>query len=255
MKILLNSSKTMDFGRKEFSVKVCKDPVFKENISFLSEILKDLSFDQIKKITKTGDKLASDIMKIYKEFTCGKNKARLKPALFAFSGDVYKEIDAKSYTKEDIEAAEKKIIILSGLYGALTPLTLIEPYRLEMGWDIGLGNYKKLSRFWKKDLTSLIEDILKKDNEKTLINLASKEYRDALDTKDSNLSFTDIYFKEKKESELKTVAVYSKKARGKMIDFIVKERVDNKEDLKEFNGLGYVFDEKLSDDQSFYFVR
>lgn len=260
MKILLNSSKTMNFSEENFSLKDLKEPgikepVFKENINFLSEILKNLSFEQIKKITKSGDKLASDIIDLYKEFSCGNDKTRLKPALFAFSGDVYKEIDTDSYTKEDLETAEERIIILSGLYGVLTPLTLTEPYRLEMGWDIALDNCKKLSLFWKKDLTSFLEDILKNDNEKTLINLASKEYTDAIDTKDSNLSFTNIYFKEKKENSLKTVAVYSKRARGKMADFIVKERIKNKNDLKEFRGLGYIFDEKLSDNQSFYFVR
>ena len=169
----------------------------------------------------------------------------------AFKGDVYNGINAPSLSVQDLDFAQKNVRMLSGLYGVLRPLDLIQPYRLEMGTKLSNTKGNNLYDYWG----SGISEILNADEEKLIVNLASNEYFKAIDKKILKAQILDIVFKEKKNDTYKVIGIYAKRARGLMINYIIRNRLTDAEALKDFSDEGYQYSQELSSDSTWVFLR
>jgi len=176
-----------------------------------------------------------------------------RPAMYAFDGDVYKGLDAYQISSDKIETAQNTIRIISGLYGILKPLDLIQPYRLEMGTKFPVGKNKNLYEFWKKKITTTLNEELTDDE--LFINLASNEYFKAIDTKVLKVPVVNVSFKEFKNGEYKMIGFFAKVARGLMARYIIETNAKTIEDIKAFNSEGYGFSEELSSEKELVFTR
>jgi len=174
-----------------------------------------------------------------------------KQALLAFKGDVYNGINASSLSVKDLDFAQKNVRMLSGLYGVLRPLDLIQPYRLEMGTKLSNVQGNNLYDYWG----SGISEVLNEDEEKLIVNLASNEYFKAIDKKLLKAQILDIVFKEKKNDTYKVIGIYAKRARGLMINYIIRNRLTDAEVLKDFSDEGYLYNQDLSSDSTWVYVR
>jgi len=191
----------------------------------------------------------------YQVFDTDFESVKARPAIFAFKGDVYIGLDVDSLHDDAILFAQNHVRILSGLYGLLRPLDLIQPYRLEMGTKLKNTQGSNLYEFWGNDLTAMINKDLEESNSQELINLASNEYYKAVHPDQLNASIFTIHFREYRSGELKFVSFNAKKARGYMTNYIVRHQLQSPEDLKNFNDHDYVFNEDLSADFELYFTR
>lgn len=252
---ILAPAKKMDFTAGGVAPGGVKKHLFPEKTEKLVSLAVSLGLDELKNRMKISDSLAEKTIREFEEFSFGENKSRLKAAALAFKGDTYKGLDADVFSDNDLAFAEERIRILSGLYGLLSPLTHIEPYRFEMGLRIEVDHFKKISDFWKESVTDELNRLLSTHKEHTLINLASAEYMAAVDKKRLGAEVIDVAFHEEKEGGLKTISTYSKKARGMMARFIVLEKIEVCSQLKHFTGEGYRFREDLSGDNRLVFVR
>ena len=181
------------------------------------------------------------------------NSSNSRQAIYAFNGDVYKGIDAYSVSEDKIELMQDTVRIISGLYGLLKPLDLIQPYRLEMGTKMPVGSNKNLYEFWRRKLTDSLNQELK--NGEVFLNLASMEYIKAIDTKVLKSPMITANFKQLKDGNYKTIAIFSKKARGLMTRYIIDNNINSIEELKGFNSDSYLFSEVLSTDKELVFTR
>lgn len=177
-----------------------------------------------------------------------------KQAVLAFNGDVYDGLNATSFSDIELQIAQEKIRILSGLYGLLKPLDLIQPYRLEMGTKLGIGKYKNLYEFWQTKITKAINNEIKETGG-ILINLASQEYFKVIDTKKINAEIITPSFKDKKDAKYTMISFFAKKARGLMCRFMIQNNISNPEDLKAFDLEGYYFNNNLSKGNNWIFTR
>jgi len=178
-----------------------------------------------------------------------------KPALLAFKGDVYQGLDAATLKTADLKFTQKHLRILSGLYGLLRPLDLMQAYRLEMGTKLPNDAGKNLYEFWGERLTAKINEELSSHRSKTLVNLASNEYFKSIKPRLIDGEVITPAFKERKDGDYKMIGIYAKKARGLMSRFMIKNRIDQAEELKSFDLDGYAFNETLSTDSNWVFTR
>ena len=192
-------------------------------------------------------------MKGFKNGHLSPNKENARQAIYAFSGDVYKGIDSYSIENNKIDFMQNSIRILSGHYGLLRPLDLIQPHRLEMGTKMSFKDYKNLYDYWKKQVSLELNKELSKDE--VVLNLASNEYFKVIDSKVIDSPIYSANFKQYRDGDFKTIAIYSKKARGLMTRFIVDNQIDSIDDIKSFNYDGYIFHEDMSSDKDFVFTR
>ena len=176
-----------------------------------------------------------------------------RQAIYAFNGDVYRGIDAYSIAENKIDFLQNTVRIISGLYGLLKPLDLIQPYRLEMGTKIPVGASKNLYEFWRRKLTDAINQELK-DGE-IFLNLASNEYIKAIDIKVLKTPMITANFKQLKDGNYKTIAIFSKRARGLMTRYIIDNNIDSIDGIKSFNSDGYLFTESISSNNELVFSR
>ena len=176
-----------------------------------------------------------------------------RPAVFAFNGEVYSGLDAYSLPIGKFADLQDRLLILSGLYGFLKPLDLMQPYRLEMGTQMPVGTNKNLYVFWKIKLTTAINALLQKDE--LFVNLASNEYFSAVDAKALKAPIITPEFKDYKDGKLKMISFFAKKARGLMVRYIIDTNAQTLEDLKGFNYEGYQFDANLSTQNKLVFTR
>ena len=218
----------------------------------LIKTLKEFSPKKLSSLMNVSDKIANLNYERYKSWKTPFTNKNSYPAVLLFKGDVYKGLEAETFNKSQFLFAQKHLRILSGLYGLLKPLDLIQPYRLEMGTSLKVGAKNNLYEFWEDKITNQINE---DTPSKYLINLASVEYFKSIDRKSLNLDVINISFKEKKNGDLKTIGLFSKKARGLMSKFIIQNKIKNPVDLKNFNDDGYKFNTKYSDDNNFLFVR
>lgn len=175
------------------------------------------------------------------------------PAIFAFNGEVYRGLDANSFSAADLDYAQDHLRILSGLYGCLKPLDLIQPYRLEMGARLKYYRKTNLYQFWGDEITHALNDILL--DEKILINLASIEYFKAVNTNKLKGTIITPVFKDFSNGEYKSLMTYAKNARGMMSRYIIQDRIEEPELLKSFNGGGYCYSPDMSDEGTYVFIR
>jgi len=214
-------------------------------------ILKNKSQAQISKLMSLSEKLSKLNVDRFQKFKIPFTLDNAKQAILAFKGDVYNGINAPTLSTEDLDFAQDKVRMLSGLYGVIRPLDLIQPYRLEMGTKLSNAKGNDLYDYWGSD----ISDVLNDDESELIINLASIEYFKAIDKKSLNAKILDIVFKEKKGDSYKVIGIYAKRARGLMVNFIIRNRLDNPEALKDFSDEGYRFDRELSNDSTWVYLR
>ena len=176
-----------------------------------------------------------------------------KAALYLFDGDVYTGLAAQQMTEQQVHYVNERLGILSGLYGLLKPLDLMQPYRLEMGTSLPIGKNKNLYEFWKKTITKQLNSELQKDE--LFINLASNEYFSAVDAKALKVPVITPEFKDYKDGKLKMISFFAKKARGLMVRYIIDTNAETIDDLKAFNYEGYAFDANLSSGNKLVFTR
>ena len=179
-----------------------------------------------------------------------------KQAALVFDGEAFRGLSAKTFNESDFEYAQTQLRILSGLYGVLRPLDLIQAYRLEVSSKLENKYGKDLYAFWKEKVTSiLLKDLKKSGKPQILLNLASAEYFKTLDLKNKKIRVLDVEFYEYKEDKFRQVVIYTKKARGMMARYVIENRIDNEEDLKGFAAEGYWFSPQMSSGNKIVFVR
>jgi cytoplasmic iron level regulating protein YaaA (DUF328/UPF0246 family) len=187
----------------------------------------------------------------FQSFSPEFNLENSKQAFFAFKGDVYSGIQAETLTQNDLEFAQSSIRMLSGLYGVIRPLDLIQPYRLEFGIRMPNSRGSNLYKFWGSDLS----DIINSEESNVMVNLASNEYLKGIDKNILDARILNIVFKELKNDTYKVIAIHAKRARGLMVNFIIKNRITDCNLLKSFAVSGYLFNEELSSPVNFTFTR
>jgi len=249
MLAIISPSKTQDFSSchvKTFS-KSRQLPQTQE----LVRLLKDKTESQISKLMMLSDKLSKLNFDRFQAFKTPFSLDNAKQALLAFKGDVYNGIDAPSLSLEDLNFAQNNVRMISGLYGVLRPLDLIQPYRLEMGTKLSNKNGSNLYDYWGNKISKVLND----DEQDLIINLASNEYFKSIDIKILKAQMLDIVFKEKKNNTYKVIGIYAKRARGLMVNYIIRNRITKPKVLKNFSDEGYQYDDMLSSDSSWVFTR
>ena len=246
---VISPSKTQDFTALE-NIDFSNLRQEKSSLELIPTMQK-MSQDDIASLMKISDNLAELNFKRFQGFSSTFDLTNSKQALFAFKGDVYTGIDAASLSNNDLEFAQKNLRMLSGLYGVVRPLDLIQPYRLEMGTRLETTSGKNLYQFWGDKISK----VLNEDESEVLINLASNEYFKGIDKKALDARIIDIAFKEMKDGKLKIIGIHAKRARGMMVRFIIDNRIEDPEELKKFNLEKYEFDKDLSDEKTWVFCR
>lgn len=254
MLILLSPSKSLNLETKIVS-KTHSIPVFLKDSQILINELKKFSALDLAKLMKISDKLAKLNFERYAAFKTPFTIQNSKPAIFIFDGDVYDGIDVENYNEKDLNFAQNHLRILSGLYGILKPLDLIQPYRLEMGTNLKNLRGKNLYQFWIIKITDLLNEELENFAEKIILNLASEEYFSAVNSNQIKGQIINIIFKEKKGDDYKIIGIFAKKARGLMADYIIKNKIQKVEEVKKFNYSNYKFKKEFSDKNNWCFCR
>ncbi len=254
MHIIISPAKSLDFKSEAPQTQNSDIRLPKQATKIASE-LKKYKADQLKSLMKVSDQLAQLNYGRYQDWQYPFDETNVKAALFAFKGDVYAGMDAYSFSGEDIEFANAKLRILSGLYGLLRPLDNIMPYRLEMGTKLSVGKSKNLYAVWGDEITKLLEQDMEEANSEVLINLASNEYFKAINTKLFGKRIVTPVFKDWKNGQYKVISFFAKKARGLMTRFVIQNRIEDPDQLLAFNEDGYYFKADMSNDKELVFVR
>lgn len=252
MKIVISPAKSLDFETK-LPVRKHTQPAFLEQAGSVHKAVKDKSPAELMRLMDISDNLANLNWQRNQDWKTPFTTKNARPAIYAFNGDVYTGLDAYTILPAKVAKLQDTLRILSGLYGVLKPLDLIQPYRLEMGTHLPIGESKNLYEFWKQTVTQSLNSELK-DGE-LFINLASKEYFDAVDTKVLKVPVITPEFKDYKDGNLRMVSFFAKKARGMMVRYIIDKNVRTLNGLKGFNYDGYSFDAKLSKGNTLVFTR
>lgn len=250
MLVVLSPAKKLNFD-DNLKTNESTEPTLISRVKPLRSELKKLSTLEIKKLMNLSDNLSE--LNFSRFQVLGTKKSPKKQAIYAFDGDTYSGLEAETFSKTDLKSAQKKIRILSGLYGVLRPLDLIEPYRLEMGTKFKFKSYNNLYDYWKEDVTSLLNEETKSND--YLINCASNEYFKVIDEKALKAKVITPVFKELRDGKYKIISFSAKKARGMMANYIVKNKVKKVEELKNFNLDGYKYKPSLSSESELVFVR
>ena len=227
-------------------------PPYLESSKKIIRAVRGYSADNLSKLMNTSEKISELNYKRNIKWSLPFNKSNSLQALLMFKGDVYKGISVKDFNKDDFLFAQKSLRILSGLYGILKPLDLIQPYRLEMGTQLKIGKHRNLYDFWGDEITNILNN---DKNNDYLINLASVEYFKSINVDNLKSKLINVSFKEKRDGKYKIIAIYSKRARGLMSRYIIKNKIIDPKSLKKFNLEDYKFNKTLSSDSDLVFTR
>ena len=227
------------------------EPYFKKNVNELVNVVRDLSLKELENLMDISQNLAELNKDRFNKFGNQQKKA----AAFAFAGDTYKGLSIEKFEKDDLDFAQEHLRILSGLYGLLRPLDEIEPYRLEMGSKIKGKHGSSLYDYWGNKISKKLNQQAKKIGSKILVNCASNEYFNAIDTNKLSLKVITPIFMESKNGNEKIVSFYAKNARGAMARFIIRNKLQSEEDLKKFDLDGYIYNAKKSSEGKLVFIR
>lgn len=253
MIVLLSPAKTLDYTPSP--VTKTSQPRFVAESLELVDILKKKSSTDIQKLMKVSEKIADLNVERYGQFEEQFTEANSKQALLAFKGGVYLGLNVECFDEADMAFAQGHVRILSGLYGLLKPLDLMQPYRLEMGTKLQNKKGKNLYEFWGDRITQLINEDLEAVEGQHIINLASNEYFSSVKPNSLKGQLYNIIFKEEKGGIFKIISFNAKKARGVMTKYIVQHRISNPTDLKKFTEEDYSFNESMSDEFTYVFTR
>lgn len=252
---ILSPAKSLDF-KSNLKIEDISQPALLSESKKLIKNLRGKTPQDLKDLMSISEKLA-DLN--YTRFQDWEGAASIsdvsRQAIFAFTGDVYKGLDAMTLSKAEVEYAQDRLRILSGLYGVLRPLDVMEAYRLEMGTSLKVGKHNSLYEFWGDKVTEELNKVLKTQDEKVLINLASNEYFKSVNKKKIEGDIISPEFKDAKAGQYKIIAFYAKKARGMMSRFIIQHQINKVEDLKGFDLGGYRYNDDLSTDKAPVFTR
>ncbi len=254
MIITLSPSKGQDFETPVSVKHITRPQMLEESLLLINELRK-YKAGQIQESMAVSENIAKLNVDRYQSFSTPFTEKNARPALFAFKGGVYRGIPVEDYTQEDLDFAQDHLRMLSGLYGCLRPLDLIQPYRLEMKTRLKNPRGENLYQFWGDRLTDCLNAELKNHQEPTLINLASNEYFKAVKPKLLDGRLLNIAFKEEKNGKARIIAVFAKRARGMMADYIIRNRLEESEAIKAFDREGYRYSQQDSDDKQWVFVR
>jgi uncharacterized protein len=252
MKIVISPAKSLNF-ESELPSTLYSEPFFLKEATTIQKVLKKKKPKALTSLMHISDKLADLNWRRNQDWETPFTPENARPAIYAFDGEVYNGLDAYSLSTEKIEILQDKLRILSGLYGLLKPLDLMQAYRLEMGTNIPIGKNKNLYEFWKKTIVKTLNSELKKDE--LFINLASTEYFSAVDVKLLKVPVITPEFKDYKDGNLKMIGFFAKKARGLMVRYIIDTNAETIDNLKGFNYEGYAFDANLSSGNKLIFTR
>ena len=252
MKIVVSPAKSLNF-ESPLPIQNYTESLFLKDAETIQKTLKKKKPKQLMELMDISEKLADLNWERNQNWSLPFSPENARPAVFAFDGDVYTGLDAYTIPTDKFPLLEDKLRILSGLYGVLKPLDLMQPYRLEMGTSLPIGTKKNLYEFWNKKVTASLNSELQKNE--LFINLASNEYFSAVDTKTLKVPVITPEFKDYKDGKLKMISFFAKKARGLMVRYIIDTNAETIEDLKQFNYDGYAFDANLSKGTTLVFTR
>jgi len=254
MLMLISPAKTLDF-ESPVPVSDYTQPALLDHSQQLINIAKQLSPAEIASLMKISDKLSHLNADRFNQWSTPFSHKNARQALFAFKGDVYTGLQADQLSPEAIQFAQQHLRMLSGLYGVLRPLDLMQPYRLEMGIKLANKAGKDLYTFWGETITEQLNQHIEAQHEKWVINLASDEYFKAVTPAKLKAKLIKPVFLDEKNGKFKVISFYAKKARGMMCRFIIENKITRPEKLTEFDMEGYFFDAQRSTDDEMVFCR
>ncbi len=254
MLIVISPAKTLDYT-SPLATEDFTQPRFLDQSSQLIEILRQLSPNELADLMKLSDKLAGLNVARFTEWQPDFNLDNARQAILAFKGDVYTGLDAESLSAEDFQYAQQHLRILSGLYGVLRPLDLMQPYRLEMGTKLDNAAGRNLYEFWGEQITESLNQCLVEHNTDVLLNLASNEYFKAVKPKQLKATLINVDFKDLKNGQYKIISFYAKKARGMMARYVIEHKIDSVAALRNFNTQGYYYSAEQSKPEHLVFLR
>ncbi|MGM5469745.1 peroxide stress protein YaaA [Flavobacteriaceae bacterium LMO-SS05] len=252
MKLVLSPAKSLDYTSTLPTSKTT-EACFLNEAERLNKLLKKKSARSLSKLMSISDALGQLNYQRNQEWSLPFTQDNARQAIYAFSGDVYRGLDAYSIPTEKINTLQNTVRIVSGLYGILKPLDLVQPYRLEMGTKFPVGKNKNLYEFWKTQVTQTLNNEL--EDGELFLNLASEEYFKAIDTKALKVPIVTAVFKDFKNGQYKSIMTFVKLARGYMTRYIIDTNAKTIEDLKGFNYQGYGFSESMSNSKELVFIR
>ena len=254
MIMVISPAKTLDYtsplATEEFT-----QPRYLEQSSQLIEILRELSPNELADLMKLSDKLAGLNVARFTEWQPDFTLENARQAILAFKGDVYTGLDAETLSADDFQYAQQHLRILSGLYGVLRPLDLMQPYRLEMGTKLVNAVGNNLYEFWGERITESLNQSIAEQKASVLLNLASNEYFKAVKPKQLNATLINVDFKDLKNGQYKIISFYAKKARGIMARYVIQHKIDSVEALKDFTEQGYYYSAEQSKLNHLVFLR
>ncbi len=254
MLVVLSPSKTLDPDAPADAA-ICTQPGHLRESRQLIRRLRELSPIDIAELMRVSMKLADLNFERFQQWKTPFTVDNARPAALAFKGDVYTGLGADDFTRQDLTFAQKHVRILSGLYGLLRPLDLIQPYRLEMGARLGTERGDNLYQFWGDRITEGVRDAMSGQNGPPLVNLASREYFKAVRSESLGVSVITPVFKERKEGRYRVIALFAKKARGMMTRYIVKNRLTSVDEITGFAEEGYRHAPEMSTETEWVFAR
>jgi len=254
MLVTLSPSKGQDFETPTPS-KIYSIPEQLADSQLLINESKKLDVPDVRDLMDVSENIAILNVERFNTWQAPFTPENAKPALFAFKGDVYSGIQKDKYSDDDLTYAQDHLRILSGLYGALRPMDLIQPYRLEMKTKLHNPRGDNLYQFWDERITDVLNKTLGDQQEAVLVNLASNEYFKSVKPKKLDGRLLNISFKETKDGKTRVIAIFAKRARGMMTDFILRNRIEKAEDIKDFGTGGYRYSEQLSTENNWVFER
>lgn len=254
MLAVVSPAKALDFSPAPADLPATEPRLFDQTV-MLAKTTRGLSKGKVAALMDLSDKLAALNVERFRAFSAEQDRSNAKQAVLAFAGDTYRGLDAATMTADDLAWAQDRLRMLSGLYGLLRPFDLIQPYRLEMGTRLENPAGRDLYAFWKETLTRELDRAVAASGSPVLVNLASNEYFKAIDTKRLEARVITPVFKDEKNGKLKVISFYAKKARGLMAAWMIRERLDDPEGLKDFDVAGYAYNASLSEGDTLVFTR
>ena len=252
MKLVISPAKSLNY-ESELPTSFSTESSFLSEAQQLNDLLKKKSAKDLSDLMHISPNLGQLNYERNQTWSLPFTSKNSRPAIYAFSGDVYRGLDAYTIQESKLKNLHNTVRVLSGLYGVLKPLDLVQPYRLVMGTNFPVENSKNLYEFWRKKVTKALNDDLKEGE--LFVNLASQEYFKVIDVKLLKEPVVHVDFKEFKNDQYKTIAIFAKLARGYMTRFIIENSIETIEGLKDFAIKGYGYDANLSTDTKLVFTR
>lgn len=254
MLMVISPAKTLDY-ESPLPALTATQPAHLDQSALLIERLRQLSVQDVASLMTLSDKLAALNVARYADWQPPFTEANARPALYAFKGDVYTGLAVERLSPADVAYAQRQLRMLSGLYGLLRPLDLMQPYRLEMGTDLANGRGRNLYEFWGDRITDALNEALAEQGDDILINLASNEYFRAVRPARLKARIFTPQFKDEKNGQYKIISFYAKKARGLMAAWIIQNRISTPADLHAFDVDGYRYNPEQSSEREWVFTR